>query len=88
MKTIEEIESYTVLCQIKSNTVHKQTGCLQASRRKTQVTMEERGQTDNRQSFRCLYEEEERNIKNRFNGKFVFSFMSIFNGMYKKINRV
>ena len=33
-------------------------------------------------------EEEERNIKNRFKGKFVFSFMSIFNGVYREINRV
>ena len=30
-------------------------------------------------------EEEERNIKNRVKGKFVFSFMIIFNGMYKEI---
>ena len=52
--------------------------------------MEERGQTDNRQSFRCLYEEEEeeRNRKNRFKGKFVFSSMSIFNGVYREINGV
>ena len=50
--------------------------------------MKERGQTDNRQSFRCLYEEEERNRKNRFKGKFVFSSMGIFNGVYREINGV
>ena len=29
-------------------------------------------------------EEEERNRKNRFKGKFVFSSMSIFNGVYRE----
>ena len=33
-------------------------------------------------------EEEERNRKNRFKGKFVFSSMSIFNGVYREINGV
>ena len=33
-------------------------------------------------------EEEERNRKNRFKGKFVFSFMGIFNGVYREINEV
>ena len=33
-------------------------------------------------------EEEERNRKNRFNGKFVFSSMGIFNGVYREINGV
>ena len=33
-------------------------------------------------------EEEERNRKNRFKGKFVFSFMCIFNRVYKEINGV
>ena len=33
-------------------------------------------------------EEEERNRKNRFKGKFVFSSMGIFNGVYREINGV
>ena len=33
-------------------------------------------------------EEEERNRKNRFKGKFVFSSMGIFNGVYREINWV
>ena len=33
-------------------------------------------------------EEEEINIKNRFKGKFVFSSMGIFNGVYREINGV
>ena len=31
-------------------------------------------------------EEEERNRKNRFKGKFAFSSMGIFNGVYREIN--
>ena len=33
-------------------------------------------------------EEEEKNRKNRFKGKFIFSSMSIFNGVYREINKV
>ena len=33
-------------------------------------------------------EEEGRNKKNRFKGKFVFSSMGIFNGVYREINGV
>ena len=48
-----------------------------------EATSEEKGSWGARRD-----EEEERNRKNRFKGKFVFSSMGIFNGVYRKINGV
>ena len=48
-----------------------------------EATSEEEGSWDAQR-----YEEEERNRKNKFKGKFVFSSMSIFNEVYRKINKM
>ena len=38
--------------------------------------------------YNLLFIDKKNNRKNRFKGKFVFSSMSIFNGVYREINGV